>query len=285
MVSTVNYSLRVLLVEDNADDAVLCERLLKKTYPQLRCEIVNTREEFSRRIRSTYYDVVLSDYALGSWNGVDAFGIMRESGRNAPFILITGALDDAKAVECVKNGITDYILKDHPERLPIAISRALEEKALLQEHKRAELALKESEAKFRALADAISAAAFIEKDLRCSYANRPAERITGYGQEELVKMDFWGMVVPESRTSVFEKLTSRLDDDSIASRYELRIVTKQQNQRWLDVTVGLFQFGAKIATLITAFDISERKRQEKEILSIDPNRFSLVELPILRCYQ
>ena len=157
-------SLRVLLVEDNPDDAALSQRLVTKAYPS-RCEVVQTLQEFSRQIRSTYYDVVLSDYALGSWTGVDAFKLMRHAGRDVPFILVTGALDDARAIECVKSGITDYILKDHPERLPFAISRALEEKELLAEHKRAEQALKN----IRMLADSISAAAFIEQDSRCSY--------------------------------------------------------------------------------------------------------------------
>jgi PAS domain S-box-containing protein len=281
----VKYSLRVLIVEDNPDDAAICQRLLRKTYSDARCEVVQTPEAFARQIRSTYYDVILADYALGSWTGIDAFNLTREAGRDIPFILVTGVLNDAQAIECVQSGITDYILKDHPERLPLAISRALEEKELLKEHKRAELALKESEAKFRALADAISAATFVEQGSQCCYANRPAEWMTGYDRDELAKMSFWNIVIPESRKSVFEKLTQRLDEHNVASRYELRIITKQRDPRWLDVTVGLFQLEGRLGTLITAFDISERKRQEKEILNLDPSQFSLVELPLLRCYQ
>lgn len=72
--------------------------------------------------------MILSDYALGPWNGVEAFNLMRKAERNTPFILVTGTLDDARAIECVQSGITDYVLKDHPERLPFAISRALEER-------------------------------------------------------------------------------------------------------------------------------------------------------------
>jgi PAS domain S-box-containing protein len=282
---TGKYSLRVLLVEDNADDAELCQRLLRKTYPAIRCEVVQTQQEFSRQLRNSYYDIILADYSLGQWTGVDAFNLMRKAARDIPFILVTGALNDSRAIECVKSGITDYILKDNPERLPFAISRALEERELLQEHKRAKKALSDSEAQFRMLADAISAAAFIEQDTRCSYANAPAERITGYGRDELTKMNFWGMVDPESRNSITEKLIRRVDQDHVASRYELRILTKQRSARWLDVTIGTFQPEAGTGTLITAFDISERKRQEKEILNLEPDHFSLVELPFLRSYQ
>lgn len=283
--SAIKCSLRVLLVEDNPDDAALSQRLLRKTYPDLRCEIVQTPQEFSRRIRSTYYDVVLSDYALGPWTGIEAFNLMRKAGRDTPFILVTGALDDARAVECVKSGVTDYILKDRPERLPIAISRALEEKVLLEEHNRAERALKDGDAEFRALTDSISAAAFIEQGPGCSYVNSPAERITGYARNELVNMSFWTIVTPESRNVAIEKAADQLDKGDAASRYELRILTKQRYARWLDVTVSRFHRGANLKSLITAFDISDRKRNEHEILNVDPDRFSFVELPRLRCYQ
>ncbi len=282
---SIKYSLRILVIEDNPDDAALCQRLLRKTYPEACCKVVQAPEEFSRQIRSSYYDVILSDYALGSWTGIDAFNLMRETGRDVPFILVTGALDDARAIECVHSGITDYILKDHPERLPLAISRALEEKELLREHKRAELALKDGEEKFRMLADAISAGAFIEQESRCFYANGPAERITGYDRNELLKMSFWDLLVAESRNSVIENLTQALDDERSMFRYELRMVTKQRDSRWLDVTIGLLSLEGGPSALITAFDISERKRQEIEILKLNPDYFSLVELPLLRCYQ
>src|SRR5579862_3673849 len=96
--------LRILLVEDNADDAELCLLALNKAYNNSHLDVVQTPEEFARQLREKAYDLVLSDYALGGWTGVDAFTYLRTQGHDIPFILVTGALGEERAVECIKNG-------------------------------------------------------------------------------------------------------------------------------------------------------------------------------------
>jgi chemotaxis family two-component system sensor kinase Cph1 len=81
--------------------------------------------------------VVLADYNLGSWRGMDALEILRIEGRDIPLILVSGALGDVTAVECIKQGATDYVLKDSLTRLPISIRRALEEKSLRDQQRQA----------------------------------------------------------------------------------------------------------------------------------------------------
>src|SRR5882762_5610354 len=144
-----NHPWNVLLVEDSADDAELCLRALRKAQSEVRCDVVKTPEEFSDRLHANTYDIVLADYALGMWTGVDALNIMRNKGQEIPFILVTGAIGEQEAVECIKRGMADYILKDRLERLPVAILRALEQKGLRDERQRAEQSLRESEEQFR----------------------------------------------------------------------------------------------------------------------------------------
>ena len=271
--SVPTEALNVLLVEDNRDDAELCARALKKGHSAFRLDVVCTREELERQLSAVTYDIVLADYNLGPWTGVDACNLVRSKGLNIPFILITGALGEEKAVECVKAGIADYILKDRLERLPLAISRALEEQHLRDENERAERSLRESEVKFRTLAEATPAACFLEQRTVCNYVNQAAERLTGYSREELLAMNFWTLVHPDCKQRLREQTVAKSGDELSDVQYETRILTKQGETKWLTVTVGTFEVDGGLAALITAFDITHRKLTEDNmwhLASTDP---------------
>ena len=131
-------ALRVLLVEDDAADRDLILRELAKGEFETTTEVAQTPEEFRQRLRTHRPDLVLSDYNLGQWRGTEALEIMREEGLDIPLILVSGALGDVAAVECIKLGVTDYVLKDRLARLPKAVRGALEEQKLRQERQQAQ---------------------------------------------------------------------------------------------------------------------------------------------------
>jgi signal transduction histidine kinase len=135
--------LRALLVEDSSLDAELVVRELERDGFAVTSDVVQTETEFKQRIASRRYDVVLADYNLPQWCGMDALEIVREQGQDIPVILVTGSLGDVKAVECIKQGITDYVLKDRLAKLPSSVRRALEEKHLRDDQKRAQKKLAE----------------------------------------------------------------------------------------------------------------------------------------------
>jgi len=139
--------LRVLLVEHSGSDAELCLQELKRAGVEVHCDIVQSREEFSERVRSSTYDIVLADYQLPQWAGMDALALLRQLGKEIPFLLVTGALGEEVAVDCIKQGVCDYIHKDRLTRLPLAVHRALAEKILRGERRRAEDALQEANEK------------------------------------------------------------------------------------------------------------------------------------------
>jgi PAS domain S-box-containing protein len=251
--------LRVLLVEDNPTDAELCLNLLRKSLFEVRSQVVSAPDEFVERLRSATFDVILADYAMGNWTGMDALNTMHNEQKDIPFILVTGALGDQKAVECIKSGMDDYVLKDRLDRLPAAISSALNEKSKREILQRERQLLEDSEAQFRVLAETTPAATFIEQGTRCCYVNPAAERITGYSRQELLRSVFWSLLLPDSRKLLMEQTVRQSDPAEGSNRCFVEILTKTNQVTKLDVTVGAFQLKGKLAALITAFEITDRR--------------------------
>ena len=139
--------LRVLHVEDNQLDAELVAQALRKGGFSASVVLVQAEAEFEQQLRSHKPDVVLADYNLPQWQGMEALEVLRREGLDIPLILVSGALGDITAVECIKRGATDYVLKDGLARLPEAIRRALQEKRtrLLRRQAEEDLAKKAEE--------------------------------------------------------------------------------------------------------------------------------------------
>jgi signal transduction histidine kinase len=130
--------LRVLLVEDNPADVELVLLALRKDGFEVSANVVQSAEEFTSRIQATSYDLILADYNLPQWKGMDALDILCREGLDVPLIVVTGYLGEEKAVDCIKQGAADCVLKDHLARLPTCVHRALEEKQLRDERRQSE---------------------------------------------------------------------------------------------------------------------------------------------------
>ena len=135
--------LRVLLVEDDPADRDLILGELAKGEFEIIADVAATAAEFRQRIATNRPDVVLADYNLGQWRGTEALEILRQEGLDIPLILVSGALGDVTAVECIKQGVTDYVLKDSLARLSVALRGALKDKNVRAERKRAQVSLAE----------------------------------------------------------------------------------------------------------------------------------------------
>ena len=130
--------LQVLLVEDSAADSELVLRELRRGGFEVTGEVVGSAEQFRSALRANPPDIVLADYNLGQWRGMEAVQILHEENLDIPLILVSGALGDVLAVECIKQGATDYVLKGSLARLSVSVRRALQEKLLCRERLQAE---------------------------------------------------------------------------------------------------------------------------------------------------
>jgi signal transduction histidine kinase len=130
--------LRVLMVEDNSSDVDLVLHALRRGGFEPKCEVVQTGADFVEKLRKNSYDIILADYTLPSWNGMETVEILHQEGFEVPVIVVSGSLGEQTAVDCIKEGAADYILKDHLARLPGSVRRAIRENKLQQEHKQAQ---------------------------------------------------------------------------------------------------------------------------------------------------
>ena len=125
-VNGVQSSLRILHLEDNSDDAELIGRRLSKEIPGCEVHHVENEEQFTAALKSGCWSLILADYSMPSCHGLDALALAARLCPGIPFIFLSGMLGDETAVESLKAGAADYVLKDRPARLAPAIGRALE---------------------------------------------------------------------------------------------------------------------------------------------------------------
>jgi diguanylate cyclase (GGDEF)-like protein len=145
-------SVRILHLEDDGADRELVALMLREAGLDCKITAVDNRTEFARALEHEVWDIILSDFALPVFDGLQALEIAVRMCPNTPFIFVTGTMGEDIAVESLKSGATDYVLKQNISRLESAIRRALAERAERLRRQQAEEKLAESEAQLRHLA-------------------------------------------------------------------------------------------------------------------------------------
>ncbi|MDP9078768.1 MAG: response regulator [Bacteroidota bacterium] len=121
----MNDVYKILILEDNQSDVDLLKRELKKNGLLFTSEVVQTRESYENALETYNPDIILSDYTLPAFDGVAAFRMKQIKTPDIPFIIVSGSIGEERSVELIKDGVTDYALKDKLFSLPLKISRAL----------------------------------------------------------------------------------------------------------------------------------------------------------------
>jgi two-component system cell cycle sensor histidine kinase/response regulator CckA len=257
--------LRVLLVEHDRDDVELCLLELKRAGFDPRMDIVQDEQQFSACVRANHYDLVLADYRLPNWTGLDALQRLQELEKNIPLILVTGTLGDEKAVECIKRGVTDYVLKDQLARLPVAVRRALEERALREEGARATQALRENQDSFRLMFRNNPLPMYVVdlESLRILEVNDAIVATHGYSREEFLRMHVTDFRPPEDVPLVLEYLKKGIEPYFAAGIW--RHLSKQGKIMYMEIHAHLLSFAGRPAVLAVAQDVTQRLRAEEAL--------------------
>src|SRR6185312_9430129 len=146
----MNFPLRVLHLEDDARDTELVQATLEGEGIQSELTSVESEQDFVAALKRESFDLILADYTLPSFDGLSALRIAQQHSPDVPFIFVSGTLGEDVAIEALKKGATDYVLKTRLARLGPSISRALREAQERTERKRAEEALRDSEEQWKA---------------------------------------------------------------------------------------------------------------------------------------
>ncbi|MBP0440837.1 response regulator [Tianweitania sediminis] len=252
-------ALRILLLEDSIIDADLITRQLLKLGADTRVDRAVIRPEFERFLTSGPYDLVLSDYSLPDFNGLEALNVANTLAPGVPFIFVSGVIGEKFATEAVRAGATDYVTKRDLGRIPGVARRALNEATARAERAAAMVALQESEIRFQVMADSAPALIWATDQFgNFTFANRRFESEFATTTPELLQGG-WDMVVhPDDRASFIATNQNALQRHSGLSA-EVRVMGNDGHARWLrcEAAPRFSGSGQFLGHVGCAIDISE----------------------------
>jgi len=213
-------ALRILNLEDNEADAELNYAMLSARWPDCELVRVDTRENYIAALERGGFDLILSDYSIPSFDGRQALTLAHEKRPEIPFLFMSGTIGEDTAIEALKNGATDYVLKHRPIRLIPSVDRALRESEEHAECARAEKAMRESEHKYRELFECLGDAAFLvdEQTEKIIDINRRAEQLLGCTRGEILghkHPQFLALDAAHTQATVFESKIIRVDGTAV----------------------------------------------------------------------
>jgi PAS domain S-box-containing protein len=260
---SMDKKLRILILEDVPTDAELMERELRKGGIKFSSKRVDTRKAFLKELRDFEPDLILGDYKLPSFDGLSALGIVQEKCPDVPFIFISGTIGEDLAIETLKRGATDYVLKDRLSRLAPAVNRALREVEERTERKQVEVALKESEKRFRTIFEgATDGILLADIETKKFYtANKIICEMLGYSLKEIENLGVVDIHPKEALSFVMEQF-DKLVRGEITKTAELPVKRKDGSVFYAEISSVLLKVDAGTYLMGTFRDITERKRTE-----------------------
>jgi PAS domain S-box-containing protein len=258
-------NLNILMLEDDSFDAELVKEQLLHL-DEYNCIItwVKDKASYLKSLETLYPDIILSDYNLLDFNGIDALYILEEKKLLVPFIFVTGALDEETAVSTIKAGAWDYLVKDRLVRLPLAIRGALQ----LREQK---MNILQAELQTRKLMKALEQSPVLivvmNVDLEIEYVNKAFTETTGYTLEDLSEKESWRRILEKLPDEYFNYLQNKTTSP-INWHGEIQSRKKNGVLYWESVSISpvVNEGGLITHYVIVKEDISPRKRMVQELI-------------------
>jgi diguanylate cyclase (GGDEF)-like protein/PAS domain S-box-containing protein len=258
---------RILFVHDSPGDVARCLSELGRARFVVSSDIVANPEQFAERVGSQFYDVIVAAYPSTSWHEVQLLEMIGQMQKDIPVIFLVHGLEREAAAELVLKGAADCVELDYIGHLPVAVHRALDEKALRDQRDRAERELRRSQAHYRALAgNLIYGICRCGVDGRFLEVNDAMVRMLGYGsREELLALDLTGDIIqnPDRRA----QLLGQSGQEKPAGPIELEWKRKDHTTMkvWLSGREVLSEQGELVAYEVIAEDVTQQRELEDRL--------------------
>lgn len=273
--------LRILFLEDFVTDYELAKLELERNGFQFQSLRVDTKEAFLSAVKDFKPDMIISDYMMPSFTGLEALKLSLDFSPKIPFIILTGSMNEETAVECLKNGAADYVIKEMIGGLPFSVKEVLQQKKLTAQKEKAEKSLIQSEKAYRLLFEANPQPMWVLEIPNQNFlaVNEAAIAKYGYSKEEFLSFRLMN-ILPLDDIEKFQKYNRKNQQDSrnaIATRHQL----KDGSIRFVDVFSNRIKFEGKNARLVLSIDITEKIKAEKSLLQSEENfRRSIENSPL-----
>nr|BAL57573.1 multi-sensor hybrid histidine kinase [uncultured Chloroflexota bacterium] len=260
--------MRILILEDHPDDVELILRELHQAGYEPEWQVVQTETDYLAALNPGL-DLILADYTLPRFDALQALHLLHERGLDIPFIVITGSISEEVAVECMKQGATDYLLKDRLSRLGPAIKQALQQHQLRREKQQAAEALRQSQEGYRQLVESAPDGLAVHVDGKIVYVNQTGARLAGATKpEELIGRSVLEFVHPDYRAPVQERIEQILNQGQTVPPVEEKFIRLDGSVIDVEVTASPLIYQGRPAVQVLFRDITERKQHEREIEAI-----------------
>ena len=263
----MNRKLHIFHLEDDPDFAELVRTLFTQDGLEAELKCVGDRAEFEAALDDGEFDVIVSDFHLPSFSGLEALAIVRKKYPHMPFILVSGTIGEQAAIESLKAGATDYVLKHNPDRLASAVRRAVQEAGERARLRAAETELVRREKYFRTLTEnSLDILCILSREGNFLYASPSMERVLGYTPEELRGQDSFAHVHPDDLPRVRETFQLALDHPERTVKIQFRYQNKDGDWKHLELVGQNRLEDPEIGGIVTnCRDVTDRWRAEEEL--------------------
>lgn len=275
--------MKLLFIEDNIDDALLEQLELEHAGLSFDARVVDSLEKLDDALGEGGWDAILSDYNLPAFTGLDVLRRIRARDRDVPVIIVSGTIGEERAVDAIREGANDYVMKDHLSRLAPSLMRELREVKLRQESIRLEEELRVAqETQRRTLEQAPIGIGALDREGRYRVVNDRLCEMTGYTREEITGRMMRQLMHANDLRTATDELAAILGGDRASTQCELRFIRRDGQVLWTRVTLSAVRnIHAELEHVMIIVENITEQRENREQLALQGRLLDCVQQAII----